>query len=202
MLQIPPENEHECDGGTALAHPSCVAAAQHLSHKAWSGKAMAAGMCQLCGDRFMKSPMGNEEVYSHTSSGVSQSKPKKGGSLSPNQSHTRNSRRAAKQDQSARGAKRLRSALTNGGVAAKPEIVDKRPAKSVKEEESEVQATQSGEKMDLASPEVNKVRLVCMPAALGFPAEYSIVIFSSFIGRPHRVCRRCCKPCKWGQDRV
>ncbi|KAG6552107.1 hypothetical protein Mapa_006416 [Marchantia paleacea] len=147
---IHPVTEHACEDGAAFAHPACVSAAQHLSNKAWTRQATLAGLCQICGERFLKSP--KDELL--TSSGVSSVKTSLG-STSPNtSSQARSSRRAAKTDQTSR--KRLRSALTNGGVVAKADV-EKRPFKNIKEEESDGHPSQSGDKTDSAGVEANKV---------------------------------------------
>ncbi|KAL2612684.1 hypothetical protein R1flu_024376 [Riccia fluitans] len=147
---IHPTTEHACGDGAIFAHPACISATQHASNKSWTKQIARLGLCQICGDRLMKSP--KEELL--TTSGVSSVK-NSSGSISPNTSQARTSRRAAKTDQSSR--KRLRSALTNGGVAAKVEVAEreKRTVKSV-EEESDGHPSQSGDKVDSAGFEANK----------------------------------------------
>ncbi|KAL3680345.1 hypothetical protein R1sor_023301 [Riccia sorocarpa] len=151
-MMVHPTTEHVCGDGATFAHPACISAAQNASNKNWAKHIARLGLCQICGDRLVKSP--KEEL--HTSSAVSSVK-NSSDSISPNtSSQARSSRRAAKTEQASR--KRLRSALTNGGVAAKVELPEreKRAVKSV-EEESDAHPSRSGDKADSAGIEISKV---------------------------------------------
>ncbi|CAM6060919.1 unnamed protein product [Sphagnum tenellum] len=111
-----------CDAGSSVAHPNCVTAAiNKASQRGHPTQGSELAICHICGDETGGIVTGAQNAVAS----------KDMGSLNSN---TRSSTRAMKADQSLRGTKRLRSALTNGALPAKGEIVEKRPAKSCKDE--------------------------------------------------------------------
>jgi hypothetical protein len=74
--------------------------------------------------------------------------------------NSRSSRRMTKADQFIRGTKRLRSALTNGVVSTKCEIVEQGPTKSSKDETDGQAVQQCGPKSE--TPVVDQSK-VCIP---------------------------------------
>ncbi len=111
-----------CDAGSSVAHPNCVTAAiNKASQRGHPTQGSELAICHICGDETGGIVTGAQNAVAS----------KDMGSLNSN---TRSSTRAMKADHSLRGTKRLRSALTNGALPAKGEIVEKRPAKSCKDE--------------------------------------------------------------------